>query len=124
MLDVPYAVVIGIFAGIANIVPYFGPVAGAIPAIIIKSIETSDAASLIAVGVLFLIVQALDNVWVKPHVFSRSMNMHPLVVFLVVIAGGELAGIMGMILSIPVTASLGVILREFYRGIKNYQFQG
>ncbi len=123
ILGVPYAIIIGIFAGIANIVPYFGPIAGAIPAIVIKSLETTNITSLVAVGLLFLIVQSLDNIWLKPHVFARSMNMHPLVVFLVVIAGGELAGIMGMVLSIPLTASIGVILREFYRGIKDYQFQ-
>lgn len=123
ILGVPYAIVIGIFAGIANIVPYFGPIAGAIPALVLKSIETSNVVSLLAVGILFMIVQSLDNIWLKPQVFARSMNMHPLVVFLVVIAGGELAGVIGMVLSIPLTASIGVILREFYRGIKNYQFQ-
>ncbi len=121
-LGVPYAIVIGLFAGLANIVPYFGPIAGAIPAVAIKFLETGEIYPTALVALVFLIIQVLDNLWLKPFVFSRGMKMHPLLVFLVVVGGGQLAGIPGMILGIPLAASFLVIFREFYWGVRNYSF--
>lgn len=121
--DVPYAIIIGLFAGFANIVPYFGPIAGAVPAILINFLEGGDIYATMMVASVFLAVQILDNIWVKPVVFSRSMEMHPLIVFLVVVAGGQLAGVPGMILGIPISASLKVIIGEFFWGVRNYKFE-
>jgi predicted PurR-regulated permease PerM len=122
-LGVPYAIIIGLFAGFANVVPYFGPIAGAVPAILIKFLESGDLSSTLLVALIFVAVQIIDNIWLKPFVFSRGMEMHPLIVFLVVVAGGQLAGVPGMILGIPISASLKVIIGEFFWGVRNYKFE-
>ncbi len=123
LLDVPYAVTIGIFVGLANVVPYVGPVIGALPAIIVQLIETGAALPVFLVIVLIGIVQLIDNITVKPVAFSQSMSMHPLIVVIVIIAGGQLAGMLGMVLAIPVAASLWVIISEFSWAVKNYRFE-
>jgi predicted PurR-regulated permease PerM len=123
IVDVQYFFVIGIFAGLANIVPYFGPVAGAIPALIVKSFESNDPMLLLPVIIVFLIVQLLDNILVKPIVVSKTMDLHPLIVLLVVVAGGELYGIVGMIVSIPIASMFIVIVSEMNWAMKNYSFK-
>ncbi len=123
IFSVPYATTIGIFVGIANVVPYIGPAAGAIPAIIVKLMETENVMAILTVGGVMVVVQVIDNIFVKPYSFSQSMNLHPLIVILVVIGGGQLAGIVGMILGIPVAASVWVIVREFSWAVNNYRFE-
>ncbi len=123
LLSVPYAVTIGIFVGLANIVPYIGPVVGAVPALIVQFVETESLAAVLAVVIVIAIVQFLDNLFVKPVAFSHSMSLHPLIVILVIIAGGQLAGVLGMILGIPVAASLWVIGREFSWAVNHYRFK-
>ncbi|MFB6356946.1 MAG: AI-2E family transporter [bacterium] len=122
IVDVPYLIVIGLFAGVANIVPYFGPVAGAIPAVIIKFFQTNEPMAVVPVLVVFLLVQIVDNVFVKPVIVARTMELHPLIVLLVVVAGGQIYGIMGMVMSIPIASMFLVVLSEISWGIKNYSF--
>lgn len=123
LFSVPYAIVIGIFVGAANVVPYLGPAAGALPAIIVKLMETDSLIGVLGVVGVMVVVQLIDNIFVKPFAFSHSMNLHPLIVILVVIGGGQLAGIIGMIISIPVAASVWVIVREFSWAVNNYRFE-
>lgn len=121
-VDVNYYVVIGVFAGIANVVPYFGPFAGAIPAIVVESVGMEDPTTLVPVVMVFVVIQLLDNVIVKPVVVAKTMDLHPLIVLLVVVGGGQLYGIPGMILSIPLASMFIVVLSEFNWALNNYRF--
>lgn len=123
IVEVKYFIVIGIFAGISNIVPYFGPVAGAILAVVVKALEAREPSAILSVLVVFIIVQLVDNIFVKPMVVSSTMNIHPLVVLLVVLAGGQLYGIAGMIFSIPLVSMFFVIVSEVNWAIRNYSFK-
>lgn len=122
-VDVKYMFVIGIFAGVANIIPYFGPVAGAIPALVVEYLEYNDPYMLIPVATVFLLIQLIDNVFLKPVVVAKTMDLHPLIVLIVVVAGGELYGILGMIVSIPIASMFIVVLTEMNWALNHYSFK-
>lgn len=100
-----FAVFIGIFAGLANVIPYFGPLLGMIPAFLIGWLTDSFLQGLIAVVVL-IIVQQIDSNIIYPKVVGSTTGLHPLTVLLSVSVFGYFGGIVGMILAVP---SAGII---------------
>lgn len=122
---VPYFVFVGLVAGVANLIPYLGPVVGAIPALVIAIISNPPnlLVVLISIVIMFVIVQRIDNDITYPLVISRSVNMHPLTVIVVVIIGANLAGIIGMLLAIPITAIIKVTISEFMWGLRHYRME-
>lgn len=122
ILDVKFYFVIGAFAGVANIIPYIGPIAGAVPAIIVTLLETGNVTGALYIAVAFAIIQLIDNVVFQPLVLARSINLHPLIVLLVVIVGGKLFGVLGMLLAVPFTGVVKVILQETIQNFQKYRF--
>jgi len=126
--EVKYALTIAIFAAIANLIPYIGPILGASFGLIVSLStqlqQTQDTAfSILAIKVIivFLIVQFSDNLLLQPIIFSRSIKAHPLEIFTVVFMGAALAGAVGMIFAIPVYTILKVTALEFWKGYKEYR---
>lgn len=103
VLGIDFAVIIGMLAGFFNLIPYFGPIIGSIPAIIIALINYS-AWRAFAVIVMFLIVQQLDSQVINPYLMRRYVGLHPLLVIFALLAGGLLLGLLGMLIAVPVTA--------------------
>lgn len=122
LLQVQNAILIGTVAGIANVIPYIGPICGAVIAIVLSLLETGDMGLVLYIAIAFIIVQLLDNVVVQPTVVAKNVNLPPLLVLLVVIIGGKFFGILGMLLSVPLTAVLKVFLVEGYTTYKQYNF--
>ena len=125
---VKYAATIALFAALANLVPYLGPLLGAVFAIIVgvSATETevfsyATLALLIKIGIVFLIVQLTDNLLIQPLVFSRSVQAHPIEIFLIIFVGATLAGIGGMVVAIPVYTILKVSFAEGYKGLSAYR---
>ncbi|MDX6182656.1 AI-2E family transporter [Flavobacterium sp. Fl-77] len=115
------AFVIAFLCAILNIIPYIGPIIGTILAGILTMISLigSDFQSeilphTIYVVIGFLIVQAIDNNISQPIISSKSVNSHPLEIFLITIISGITFGIVGMIIAVPVYTMLKVILKEFF----------
>ncbi|MBU0951475.1 MAG: AI-2E family transporter [Elusimicrobia bacterium] len=102
ILGVDYAVLIGIVAGMANMIPYLGPFAGAIPALIIGFIKFQNISILIKVVAMFSIVQFIDNNLIQPIILSKGVNLHPVTVIFAIMAGAQVAGVIGMFLSVPI----------------------
>ncbi len=121
ILDVPYFLLIGIFAGLANMIPYVGPMAGAVSALLMVLISNGSNQQLIFVIIAFVIIQLLDNVLVQPLVVARSVNLHPLIVIFAVIIGGQFFGILGMLLAVPVAGMFKVLGSQLYQGFRKYQ---
>ncbi len=119
---VPYFVFIGMLAGLANMIPYVGPVVGAVPALATAILNNPDNLGLVLlwIVIMFVLVQAIDNAFVSPLVVSKSVNMHPLVVIVVVIIGGNIAGAIGMLFAVPLTGIVKVTLSQVIWGLKNY----
>lgn len=114
------ALSIGIVVGLANIIPYFGPIIGYLLSIIVAVLETGDFSLIIYVLTAIAITQIVDNILVQPLLFSRSANLHPLVVLFVVLTGAELAGIFGMIIAVPSTVILVITIKQVRWSVDNY----
>ncbi|MEP0822403.1 MAG: AI-2E family transporter [Ignavibacterium sp.] len=121
MLGIDYPFLIGGIAGVANLVPYLGPVVGAVPAFLVSLTQFGDFRMLIPIVLLTLAIQAIDNVVVQPLCFAKTVDMHPLTVIVVLIVGNELMGVAGMLLAIPIATILKVSTVETYWGLRNYR---
>ena len=118
-------VFIGMIAGVANLIPYLGPIVGAVPALLITVISSPPNLGIVLLWIVitFVLVQVIDNSFVSPMVVSKSVNMHPLTVVVVVIIGGNLAGAVGMLFAVPVTGIIKVTSAEVLWGLKNYKLK-
>jgi predicted PurR-regulated permease PerM len=112
LIGLDFALIIGIIAGVAELVPFLGPIIAAVPALSLALLISRETA-LYAVLVI-LIVQQLENAVISPKILGRSMGLHPLVVIFTIMAGGELYGLLGILLAVPVAATLKVVLRYIY----------
>ncbi|WP_372776811.1 AI-2E family transporter [Mangrovibacterium sp.] len=123
-----HSVVIGLFCGLFNIIPYLGPWMGAavglLIAIAINVQSDFSTHTLPLLGLMVLVfgtVQVVDNVLFQPMIYSNSVKAHPLEIFLVILAAGSFAGILGMILAIPVYTIFRVVAKEFFDHFKLVQ---
>jgi putative permease len=121
ILGVPYFLIIGAVAGLANMIPYFGPIVGAVPAIILNVIDKGSLSAALVVILAFIIIRMIDDTLVSPNILGRSLEIHPLLVIIVIFIGGEMFGIMGLLLCIPVTGIIKVTVQELLWNIKHYR---
>ncbi|WP_122626988.1 AI-2E family transporter [Lucifera butyrica] len=112
-LHLKYALLIGIFAGILDIIPYFGAFIGAAPAVA-AALLVSPLLTL-KVIVLFFFIHQLEGSVIQPKIIGDYTGLHPLSVIFFVFVGGELAGLTGMLLGVPVAAVIKVFLQHLAR---------
>ncbi len=113
LFKVPFALLIGIAAGLLDIIPYFGAFIGATPAITLALLESPVLA--IKVGLLFFIIHQLEGSIIGPKILGESVGLHPITVIFFLFAGGELFGIIGMLLGVPVAAVGKVLIKHVIR---------
>jgi predicted PurR-regulated permease PerM len=123
-----HAVVVGVFAGILNVIPYIGPWIGAIFGLVVAvannlnySFTDVTLPLMLWVVVVVMIVQLIDNMVFQTVIYSNSIKAHPLEIFFVILMAGGIAGIPGMILAIPAYTVLRVIAAEFLSEFKIVQ---
>ena len=122
LIGVNYAILLGIFAGISNLIPYVGPFFGVIPALLISLSQCGDFRQAFPIlAVTLVLVQLLDNIIIQPLCFSKTVDMHPVTVIFVLIIGNSLMGIAGMLLAIPIATILKSSAVETFWGLKNYR---
>ena len=105
---------IAVVAGLGNIVPYLGFLVGIVLATIMALVTYGDLAHLLGTWAVFAVVQFLEGFFITPRIVGGSVGLSPLVVIIALFAGGQLGGILGLFLAIPVTAGLGVVIREIH----------
>jgi predicted PurR-regulated permease PerM len=120
-LNIPYFFIIGVIAGLANMIPYFGPIVGALPGVVVAMVETGSMESVVGVIVAFALIQLLDNVIFSPVIVSKSVQIHPLLVILVILVGGNLGGILGMLVAVPIFAVAQVFVKEIIWSFRHYR---
>jgi predicted PurR-regulated permease PerM len=103
IIKLDFAVLIGMTAGISNIIPYFGPIMGSVPAIIVGLLSGSPVKALLAIIVL-VAVQQIDGALIAPRVVGKSVGLHPVFVMLSIIIGGAYFGLLGMLIAVPTAA--------------------
>ncbi len=115
------AIAIGIFTGLANTIPYFGPFLGFLAGTLVGIAQTGDASLVPGVAVAMALTQLADNVLLQPLIFSRAAQTHPLVILFVVLVGAQLGGLVGMLVAIPVTTTVRVIVEQLLWSLRNYR---
>jgi len=118
IIGVPYALTLAVWAGLTEIIPYIGPVLGAIPAIII-ALTISPIQGLLVL-IFFIVVQQVESNFLVPKIMQKAVGLSPVIIILVLLIGGKLAGILGIILAVPVAATIGVFVQELPK-LKNTQ---
>jgi predicted PurR-regulated permease PerM len=115
IVRVKYPLILGVIGGIANIIPYFGPILGAIPAVAIAIIDSPTKA--LWTVLVFVIIQQIDNAFISPKIIEGKLGLHPVTTILAVLIGGEFAGIFGMLVSVPIAAIIKVIFKRAVEAI-------
>jgi predicted PurR-regulated permease PerM len=112
LIGVPFALLLGLIAGIFEALPYVGPILGAIPAVIVALL--SDPGSALWVAGAFLAIQQVENLVLVPRISGESVKLHPAMVMVVLVIGNELAGFLGMLIAVPVTAMIRDVFKYLY----------
>ncbi|WP_429368299.1 AI-2E family transporter [Paenibacillus sp. DS2015] len=112
IIGMPYALLLASVVAIFNVVPYLGPFLGAAPAVIMAS--TVSLKMVLLVAVVNTVCQILESNVISPQVVGRKLHLHPVLIIFSLLVGGEIAGIVGLILAVPFLAIIKVIIAHFF----------
>jgi len=114
-------IAIGLFTGLANTIPYFGPFLGFLGGSLVGIAQTGTFSLVPGVAIAMGLTQLADNVLLQPLIFSRAAQAHPLVILFVVLIGAQLGGIVGMLIAIPLSTTIRVIAEQVIWSVRNYR---
>jgi len=120
ILGIENAVIIGIIAGFGHLIPYLGPVFGIFPAVIVSVLQYGNFKMLPAIIIMFAIIYVIDNGFVQPKLYSKNLNIHPLLVIVLILMGNQLMGIFGMLIAVPTATIIKTVTREIYYSYKYF----
>lgn len=112
ILKVPYALLLSVLSGILDIIPIVGPALALI--ICLVTVYESGTTAVISVIAVFALAQFIENNAVRPYIFSKVMNVHPIVIFLFLFIAAEYIGFMGVIFAPALAALVAVLFEELY----------
>ncbi len=112
LLGIKFFLVLALIAGISELIPYIGPVIGAIPAVFIAFTQSPWKA--LSVVLLYWAIQQAENHLIFPKVMQKAVGLNPIVVIIVILIGAKLAGFLGVLLAVPTAAALSVLIRDFF----------
>lgn len=111
-LGIPYPLVIGLLAGLVEMIPILGPIIGAVPPVLLGL--TQGSAVMVKVILFYIVVQQLDSHLIMPKLMGSIINVHPVAIILGVLVGGHLYGVVGMMIAVPTLAVLQVMLKHMW----------
>lgn len=127
-IGVKNALLIASFAALINVIPYIGPIIGAVTGVLITMTSHSDLPFyeglmplVLKVIIAFISIQIIDNLLLQPNIFSKSVKAHPLEIFIVVLIGAKIGGILGMVVAIPFYTAFRVVGKVFLSEFKVIQ---
>ena len=115
MVSCPYPLLLGVIAGLTNLIPYLGPLLGAVPAFLVALVNGYSSLQIVGLAAVYLAAQLFDAGVLIPVLVAKIVDLHPVTVIVVIIAGAQMMGVLGMIISIPVAATLKVTVNTVYR---------
>ena len=113
LLDVDYAIVIGALAGITNMIPYVGPFIGTVLAGIM-ALLSGNFLLVLWVIIAMQVVQQIDNNFLQPKIIGESVELHAVFTMVAIIVGGDIAGLIGMLIAVPIFASAKKLISNWY----------
>ncbi|MFQ5568303.1 MAG: AI-2E family transporter [Rhodothermales bacterium] len=120
LLGVDYFVLIGLFAGLTNLIPYLGPVVGASVAVLVSFATTGTFDKALFIIAAFALIQGIDNAGVQPVVLARNVKLHPLLILITLLIAAQFFGFLGLLLAVPATAVLKVFVQETIANLRHY----
>lgn len=119
IIGIDYAIVIGIISGICNMIPYVGPLVGTVLAAIMGLLSGQPIMILWAI-IAMIIVQQIDNNLIAPKIVGDSVGLHPVFTMLAILIGGNVGGLIGMLIAVPLTASIKILVSDWYNKNVDY----
>jgi predicted PurR-regulated permease PerM len=113
LLGVKYALTLALIAALLEIIPYIGPILAAVPAVILSFFQSPFLALLVVI--LYIVIQQLENYVLVPQVMKRAVGLNPVIIIIVMLIGAKLAGILGIILAVPLAAAVTEFLKDFQK---------
>jgi predicted PurR-regulated permease PerM len=119
---VPHALLIGVLAGVFNIIPYVGPFIAmglGLMISVVSLLPTFPSTAMLSMifwkmGIIFLVVKGIDTFILSPVIFSKVVKAHPIEIFLVILLAGYVGGVLGMIFAVPAYSMLRIVVKEFF----------
>ncbi|HLT48746.1 MAG TPA: AI-2E family transporter [Rubricoccaceae bacterium] len=121
LLGVEYYLVLGIFTGVANFIPYVGFAISAALTLGVSVVTTGGVGQVLGVIVVFAVVQTFENAVLQPMITARNVSLHPVTVLLAILLGGRLAGVLGMALAVPAYAIAKAVVVETAVNLRRYR---
>ena len=122
LVGLKFAILIGLMAGLVSIIPYMGFVVGFFTALMVALFQFDSIWLLVGVASVFIIGQALEGGFLTPNLVGDSLGLHPVAVIFSLMAGGQLFGVVGMLIALPLSAIIVVLLRHLHRNYKESPF--
>ncbi|MDD9147458.1 MULTISPECIES: AI-2E family transporter [unclassified Sporolactobacillus] len=116
LIGLPYSLLLGLIVGVTNIIPYLGPILGAVPAVVVALMDSPTKALLVLA--VIIVVQQLDGHLISPLVMGRRLNTHPLTIIVLLLVSGKWIGPIGMILAVPAYAMAKTCILHIIRLIR------
>ena len=113
-VGIELALLLALFSGFGNIIPYIGTLAGIVLGSVLALVTFGDWSHLIQVWVVFAVVQLIGDNFITPRIMGKNVGLSPLVVLLALVASGQLFGLLGLLLAIPMTAVAKVLLKNLH----------
>lgn len=110
ILGVPYAPVLAIMGGLLEIVPYFGPILSAVPATLFGVMENPMIG--VAVALSYLGINMIENYFLIPKIMNKAVGLNPVLVILALLIGAKVAGVIGVLLAVPLAGAIGLFLKD------------
>lgn len=114
ILGVNYPLLLGVVTGLANVVPYLGPIIGGAAAVLVALVQFKSLSVIVQVVILYLSIKLLDLVAIQPLAVGKSNELHPVLLIASIIVGGHALGIIGMIIAVPMITVLQRIVKLFF----------
>ncbi|UFU01217.1 AI-2E family transporter [Radiobacillus kanasensis] len=116
IIDLPYAFVLAITVAFTNIIPYIGPLIGGAPAVIVALFDSPTKA--LFVLIILVVAQQIEGNFLSPLILGKSLDTHPATIIILLLAAGNLAGVLGMILAVPTYATVKTIVLNVMKFLK------
>ncbi|MFA6432782.1 MAG: AI-2E family transporter [Candidatus Paceibacterota bacterium] len=116
IIGIPHALLLGILAAVLEIIPVFGPIMAAVPAVLLAFVDAGPGKGLLVIG-LYVILQQFENQLFYPLVVKKIVGISPIVVILALVIGAKFAGLLGALIAVPLSAAL----MEYVNDIDRYK---
>jgi predicted PurR-regulated permease PerM len=114
-----FSIILAVIAGFFELLPIIGPIISAIPAVILGA--TVSPLALVAVFLLYLAIQQLENTFLVPKIQGDAVELHPAAILFVIVLGGAVYGLLGAILAVPIAAAARDVYRHFFRRLSDHE---